>query len=147
MHRQVHALARNMVGREDADDVAQECFLAVHAALPSFRGEAKVSTWVYRIAIRIAIERRARRARRHFELPITEPTVDGERLAISRDELARVERAIARLPAAHRTVIALSVVEGMTHAEIADVLGVPEGTIWSRLARARETLAETVERS
>ena len=142
----VHALCLHVTGRRaDADDATQEVFLAVHAALPRFRGECRLSTWVYRIALRAAFRTRARRREGHPLDPET-PGGGGEGEMASRDEARRIGEAVGRLPAGPRAVIALFAVEGLSHREIADVLGIPEGTVWSRLHAARKMLAEVLAR-
>jgi RNA polymerase sigma-70 factor (ECF subfamily) len=126
--------------RADAEDATQEVFLAVHAALPRFRGEPRLSTWVYRIALRAALRVRAgRRDGEPFDAGI--PAGGGEGEVAWRDEARRVAAALGRLPAEHRLVLSLFGVEALTHGEAAEVLGVPEGTAWSRLHAARRALA------
>ncbi len=143
--------------REEALDATQEVFLRVWRALPGFRGEAQVSTWVYRIAWNVLLSRarrERRRAARAVELPLLEaemaqrlrdPAPDPERRAEAADELAQVAAAIARLPEPHRAVLWLRDGEGLTYAEIARALDVPLGTVRSRLARARELLRRAME--
>jgi RNA polymerase sigma-70 factor (ECF subfamily) len=143
-HRaRVLAIGLHVTGsRAEAEDALQETFLAAHRALAGFRGEASPSTWLYRIALRTALAVRARRRRTE---PLAEAVVDDapgpDRAAESRLEAARLARAVDRLPAEHRAVLTLFAVDGLRHAEIAAVLGVPEGTVWSRLHAARRALA------
>ncbi len=147
-HREpVLALCLHLTGRRvDAEDAAQETFLAAHRALPGFRGEARLSTWLYRIAVRASLQVKARR-RPHLELD-DELGAPGsaEAALLARDEARRVQRALQLLPTEQRAVLALFAVEGLSHAEVADVLGVPVGTVWSRLHLARRRLAEALER-
>jgi RNA polymerase sigma-70 factor (ECF subfamily) len=137
----VLALCLHLAGRRaDAEDALQETFLAVHRALPRFRGEARLSTWVYRIAVRAALRARARRR----EGPAVDPETPGGGGAAdleARVEARRLQGAMARLPAEHRVVLSLFALEGLSHRHIAEVLGVPEGTVWSRLHGARKRLA------
>ena len=140
-HRHVHALCLNLLGNAaDADDAFQETFIAVDRALPSFRGDANVKTWVHRIAIRIALKLRARR-RRTDELGNELPSPTTDPIAAHADTDA-VTRALASLSFEHRLVLSLFAVAGLTHAEIAETLGVPEGTVWSRLHHAKRKLGE-----
>ena len=137
-------LAVHVTGdRAEAEDVVQQVFLAVHRALPSFRGESRVGTWLYRIAIRAAV---ASRASRRIASPLDDahaaPSTE-DRLEARSDAL-RVAEAMRTLPVEHRTVLSLFAIEGLSHREIADVLGVPEGTVWSRLANARRKLADAL---
>lgn len=134
--RPVHALCVNLLGNgADAQDAFQDTFLAVAQALPGFRGESSVKTWVHRIAIRTALKLRARRRP-------SEELVD--RPAPSRDpaQADAVARAMAVLSFEHRVVLALFAIAGLTHAEIADTLAIPEGTVWSRLHHAKRKLGE-----
>jgi RNA polymerase sigma-70 factor (ECF subfamily) len=141
-HRRVFALCLNVLGnRSDAEDALQETFLAVDQALPGFRGDAAVSTWVHRIAIRAAIKLRARRP------DVAEAPEDlggGHDPGRAHAELDQIARAMAALSFEHRLVLSLFGVAGMTHGEIADVLGIPEGTVWSRLHGAKKKLAASL---
>lgn len=140
------ALCLHLAGRRaDAEDALQETFLAVHRGLPRFRGEARLSTWVYRIAVRAALRARARRRDGAPVDPET-PGGGGEAALQARLEARRLAEAFSRLPAEHRVVISLFALEGLTHRQIAEVLGVPEGTVWSRLHGARRRLAEELGR-
>lgn len=139
-HRQVYALCRNVLGnRADAQDAMQETFMAVSLALPKFRGDSSVTTWIHRIAIRCAMRRAANR--RPLEpLDIDPPADEAADPIATRDTSARLARAMATLSLDHRLVISLFAIDGLTHAEIADDLGVPEGTVWSRLHTAKKKL-------
>ena len=138
-HRHVHALCRNLLGSTaDADDAFQDTFIAVARALPSFRGEANVKTWVHRIAIRVALKLRARR-RPTDELSDDLPGITTDPIADHANADA-MERALASLSFNHRLVLSLFAVAGLTHAEIAETLGLPEGTVWSRLHHAKRKL-------
>ena len=131
--------------RAEAEDALQETFLAVHRGLATFRGDARLSTWIWRIAIRAALRARARRASASGEPLDAEPATQAHRNpAIVREERDRVHAGLATLSADHRVVIALFAIEGLSHKDIAALLGVPEGTIWSRLHLARKRLAEAL---
>ncbi len=123
----------------DAEDATQETFLAVYRGLPGFRGDCAVSTWIYRIAVRCAFRVRARRPR--TEALDGDPAVDVRDPALVRERSRQVRECLARLTAEHRTVLALFSLDGLTHREIAEILGIPEGTVWSRLHLARKKLA------
>jgi len=136
----LHALCMHITGRRaDAEDAVQEIFVAVHRGLPEFRGASRLTTWIYRIALRAAFRARARR-RDGEPLDPETPGGGGESDMVARDEARRVASAMARLPAGPRAVLSLFAVEGLSHREIADILGVPEGTVWSRLHAARRML-------
>ena len=143
--RPIYALAYRTIGREeDARDVCQETFLRAFRALPGFRGQAKFSSWLYRIALNLCRDwiRRERRA------PVVQPPegVDLIEMAaaaepsesieelVARQDLARaVERAMALLPEEQRTAIVLKEYHGLTFQEIADLVGCPLSTVKTRL--------------
>lgn len=127
----------------DADDAVQETFVDVLRGLPAFRGEALLTTWLFRIAIRAATRVRNRRnARRHAADDLATLPADDDPVAqaADREHAARLLAAIDQLPAAQRTVVGLAAIEGLPHAEIAAVLGIPVGTVGSRLHEARDRL-------
>jgi RNA polymerase sigma-70 factor (ECF subfamily) len=143
--RPIYALAYRTIGREeDARDVCQETFLRAFRALPGFRGQAKFSSWLYRIALNLCRDwmRRERRA------PIAQPPEDVdlmelaaavepaesiEALVIRRDLSRIVEQAMAALPEEQRTAIVLKEYHGLTFQEIADLVGCPLSTVKTRL--------------
>ena len=143
--RPIYALAYRTIGREeDARDVCQETFLRAFRALPGFRGQAKFSSWLYRIALNLCRDW-IRRERRTpvvqppedvdlFELAAaSEPSESIEDL-VARQDLSRVvERAMALLPEEQRTAIVLKEYHGLTFQEIADVVGCPLSTVKTRL--------------
>lgn len=127
----------------DADDAVQETFVDVLRGLRSFRGEARLTTWLFRIAIRAAMRVRNRRAaRRPTAVDPAKIAADDDPAdhAADRENAARLLAAIDQLPAAQRTVVGLAAIEGLPHAEIAAVLGIPVGTVGSRLHEARDRL-------
>jgi RNA polymerase sigma-70 factor (ECF subfamily) len=141
LREQVFAVCLHVTGNAtDADDALQETFLAVHAGVARFRGEARLSTWVHRIAIRTSIRVRARRRPAADVHEVDPPARESDPVAAA--ELGqRIAEAMDRLPAQHRVVISLFAVEELGHAQIAEILGIPEGTVWSRLHAARKQLA------
>jgi RNA polymerase sigma-70 factor (ECF subfamily) len=142
----VFALCRHLVNsRADAEDATQEVFLALHRALPGFRGEAALGTFIHRIAIRVALRQRGRR-RPDADLPADAAAPAAHDPAELREDQERLWRAVGQLSPEHRTVLGLFAIDGLGHREIAAILGVPEGTVWSRLHLARKRLAALVER-
>jgi RNA polymerase sigma-70 factor (ECF subfamily) len=143
--RPIYALAYRTIGREqDARDVCQETFLRAFRALPRFRGQAKFSSWLYRIALNLCRDwlRRERRTPvvdtpRDVDLmdlaAATEPSESIEDLVARRDEMRIVERAMALLPEEQRTAIVLKEYHGLTFQEIADLIGCPLSTVKTRL--------------
>lgn len=140
-------VGRLCAGRRDlVDDVAQEAFLKIVGALPRFdvAGPARVSTWAVTIATRTAIDA-LRRTRRTVEPLDAEPAAaDLGRAAEDRDLGRRVERAMAALPEDQRAVLVLRAYHDLDYDEIARALNVPEGTVKSRLGRARIALREAM---
>lgn len=152
-------LAYRMLGnRADAADVCQEVFLLLLRKLRSFRGEAKFSTWLYRVAMN-ACHDHARRSRRHVsladspddEMPemeqrLADEGIDSPESSMEREEMRRhVQEAIARLPFKFRQVIYLHDISGYDYKEVAEILGINLGTVKSRLNRARNRLASELE--
>jgi RNA polymerase sigma-70 factor (ECF subfamily) len=146
-------LAARLLGEvEEAKDVAQEVFLQVYKMLGRFEGRSSLKTWIYRIAVNQCHNRRRfwQRRRRDREGPLDErllaPASPSGRPASPFDEAVRAERArgvqaaLLRLPFEHRSVLVLREVEGLTCAEVSAALGIPEGTVKSRLSRAREAM-------
>jgi RNA polymerase sigma-70 factor (ECF subfamily) len=118
----------------DAEDVLQDVFLGLPAALERYQPRDTFAAWLRRVTVRVALMRLRRdRGRREIALDaVPEPSVR----AHSSDERAEIERAIAALPAPLRTVFVLREVEGYSHAEIADLLDIREGTSQVRHHRA-----------
>jgi RNA polymerase sigma-70 factor (ECF subfamily) len=153
--RPIWRLARRLTNSDDeAFDATQEIFLRVWRGLPGFRGDAKLSTWVFQIAWNY-LRGHHRRHGRHLAAVADEseqivartpdPAPGPERQALSADLLDRVSDAMHRLPEHYRVVVWLRDGEDLSYAEIADVLDLPVGTVRSRLARARSALKEAVD--
>ena len=151
-HR-VFGVALRMLGsRAEAEEVAQEVFLRVHRAIDDLRGEAKLSTWLYRITSRLCLNRLAsgerRMARRGEETLMR--LANGHADAATRLEqgelAAALHRAIAELPDERRIVVVLRDLEGLAYEEIAAALELELGTVRSRLHRARMDLKAKLER-
>ena len=128
--------------REEAEDLTQDICLALPGKLKSFRGRARVTTWLYRIAVNAAHDRRRRSASR---TKAAEGWGDWEtnRRATARDAAADLDwlrRAMGALPDDLRDTVALTVDGEMTHAQAAEVLGVSEGTVSWRLSEVRKRL-------
>jgi RNA polymerase sigma-70 factor (ECF subfamily) len=148
-------LARRLTGSDDeALDATQEIFLRVWRGLAGFRGEAKLSTWVFQIAWNYLRGYRRSRGRHlqtveeHAEELVArapDPAPGPERRAVSSDLLERVSAAVDELPEHYRVVLWLRDGEDLSYAEIATVLDLPIGTVRSRLARARTALKKAVD--
>ena len=152
-HREpVFRLVRGTIGDSDAAlDVTQEAFIAAFAALKSYDGTRSFKTWVSRIAINKCRDWARRRAVRRFfsfALPlqaaatIADETVPADQQLADRNELARVREGIAKLPLAIREPLILRTIEGLTQAETAEILGISEKAVETRIYRARNKLTE-----
>lgn len=143
-------LALRMTGRSDlADDAVQETLVDVLRGVDGFQGEARLTTWLFRIAVRASMRVAARAEGRSRALPeeMSRVAESPAQLAEQRDSAARILAAIASLPAGQRAVLALSALEGLPQTEVARILGVPPGTVYSRLHSARRMLRERLERA
>lgn len=114
------------------DDATQEALLAVFRGLPALRAPEAIMTWVRSVTVRTAI----RLARQHDREVAADGTLQG-RAAVTLEGLVDVYDALARLPASQRAVLILRTQEGLSEQEIATTLGIPAGTVKSRLHRAR----------
>ena len=146
-------LLRMLGERAEAEDVAQETFLNLHRHGRRFRGEARFATFVYRVAANAALNRRRSLGRRGLRLRrLAERQAAGHDLPASpRDPQAALEgaeterlvqRALLELPVRWRLPLVLYDIEGVAYGEIAQALGIPEGTVKSRIHRARRELRE-----
>ncbi|HEY8039356.1 MAG TPA: sigma-70 family RNA polymerase sigma factor [Polyangiaceae bacterium] len=164
--RRVFALVLRMIGnRAEAEDLAQEVFVQVFKAIGSFRGEAKLSTWIYRIAINLCKNRskylRVRHSGEQDELEAVQERVPlGEARRANTAHIDRpdemmagkqveriVQQAILELEPSFRECLVLRDVEDLSYEEIGAITGLPEGTVKSRIHRARAQLKELVERA
>ena len=163
--RRVHALVLRMLGNPaEAEDLAQEVFVQVFKAIGTFRGESKLSTWIYRIAINLCKNRakylRVRHTDEQDELGAVEERVPLGSVrranvgSIERpDEMMAgkqveriVQRAILELEPSFRECLVLRDVEDLSYEEIEEITGLAAGTVKSRIHRARAQLREAVER-
>jgi RNA polymerase sigma-70 factor (ECF subfamily) len=143
----VFALCCRLCGNSAlAEDAVQETFVEVYKGLPLFRGEASLATWIYRVAMRTALRLRARaRPTADAAIDATPAAPDPEAALAARDDMRVVQAALDALPAEQRVVVALFSIDGLSHGEIAAILGVPEGTVWSRLHKGRKALAAALK--
>lgn len=140
----LYAVALRLVGNPaDAEDLLQEIFLAAHRKLDTFRGESALGTWLYRLATNLCLDHLRSRAGRSRQVT---DSLDDERemadaisarLAEGTVTKMDLERALARLPDGCRAAFVLHDVEGLEHREIAEILGVAEGTSKSQVHKAR----------
>lgn len=149
--QRIYALALHLTGdTHDADDIAQETFLRAYRNLASFRVAAEFYTWIYRIAVNLALNTRRGKSRRRttgMEDPRVALAVqvdalgDPRRAAELRQVYTLLVAALDDLPAPFRSAVVLVAIQGLTHEEAGTVLGCPAGTISWRLHQARQQLA------
>lgn len=147
----VYGMVRN---REDAADITQDAFVKAYQKIDSFRLESSFYTWLYRIAMNQAIDflrKRKRRGTSEFDESIAARESDGSiaeshnstspRKALERKQLYKqIMDALEQLPEDQKQVILLREVEGLSYKEICDIMGIPEGTVMSRLFYARKKM-------
>lgn len=142
----VFAVVRRIAGDDElAQDYAQEAWIRAIRALPTFRGDARFSTWLHRIAVNSALQAlRKAESRRKRQAPMPESVPVAPRPS---DVLLgqRLESALDRLPEGMRSVLILHDVEGYTHEEIGEMLGVTSGTSKSQLFKARAKMRDMLK--
>ena len=162
--QRVYRLVLRMLGRRDeAEDMAQEVFVQVFKAIGTFRGDSKLGTWIYRIAVNLCKNRIKYLSRRHSsdedELePLAERTALDERKSGAVGETSRPDQAVegyqiekivqecmVGIDPDFREVLVLRDVEDLSYEELCEVTGLPDGTVKSRLHRARAMLKAAVE--
>lgn len=149
--RRVFQIAYSVLGNSaDAEDVAQEAFLCAYQKLDSLREAEKFRGWMNRIVFRLALNRKRGYRRRLARDTVwqsrgTVTMVDGAKEAEQQVMLERLRREVERLPKKLRSVLQLSVVEEMDASDVGAVLGIPAGTVRSRLHTARKLLLEVMQ--
>jgi len=159
-HPKVLRYLTRLAGEGEAEDIAQTVMLKVREGLPGFRGEARLSTWIYRIATNAAFDRLRRSGPGQAEsYPAAQPESDldlessplearspsAEATVIREEMNACIREFIGRLPEHYKTVMVLSELEGFTNAEIAQILEASLDTVKIRLHRARERLRRELQ--
>lgn len=157
--RKIFALCFGMLGREDdARDAAQEAFIAAYRNLPNFRGEAKVSSWLHRIAVNQCLTTKRRQKTRSEDF-IDDESRDEQRVFVAAERyspaseaeqaerLKVVRQAVGALPTDLRQVIVMKEFEEMTFQEISETLELPLSTVKSRLYTALKQLRMRLERT
>jgi RNA polymerase sigma-70 factor (ECF subfamily) len=160
-HKPIYSLlARTVQDRADAADLTQEVFVKVFRGVHNFHGESSLRTWIYRIALHEASNRRRWWMRhKQQEVPIEQEFSDGDsgnqirlremlvdqgespyEMAVHAENRARVELALSKVPEPYRTTLILRDIEGFVYEEVAEMQGVNLGTVKSRLVRGRAIL-------
>lgn len=139
-------VARTVPDRSRADDLAQDVFLRIHRGLPYFRGDARLSTWIYRIVANVCAQ---------DDRPAATVSLDDDRVQVQRSGLDRrfadlelrdrLEKAITRLPANYRLLIAGCYLQDVRYEDLAEALQLPLGTVKTQLYRAKRQLRHLLE--
>jgi RNA polymerase sigma-70 factor (ECF subfamily) len=147
------SLQRLGVREMDLEDALQEVFIVVHRKLATYDGNARLSTWLFGICLRVAAgQRRKAHLRRERastdweDAPDDRPHANPEASAMRREAEQRLERALDALGLERRAVFVMFEIEGMPAPAIAELLGVPVGTVYSRLSTARAEFSRAAER-
>ncbi|MBI4179735.1 sigma-70 family RNA polymerase sigma factor [bacterium] len=146
-----YRICRAMLGDDrEADEAAQDVFVRLYERLATFRGDSRLSTWLYRVTLNLCADR-LRRRKWSWWIGLDGLNLAGraqdqpDRQAEDRDEVRRLSQAMERLPREFRDVLALRELEGRPYAEIAEILGISIGTVESRLYRAKEKMRNELE--
>lgn len=144
-------IARSITNRARAEELAQEVFLKIHKGLPYFRGEAKLSTWIYRIVVNVVSQERPELA----TMSLDEPDADGSgpRYQPVADDRSftdlvlkdRLQKAIERLPVPYQVLINGHYLKGLRYEDLAEALDMPMGTVKTHLHRAKRQLRRVLE--
>jgi RNA polymerase sigma-70 factor (ECF subfamily) len=142
-------IARSIANRDRAEELAQDVFLKVHRGLPFFRGEAKLSTWIYRIVINVLSQERPELATTSLD----DDDEDRPRLQPAADDRAfgdlvmkdRLQKAIEQLPVQYQVLINGHYLKGMRYEDLAEALNMPMGTVKTHLHRAKRRLRHLLE--
>ncbi|TWU22385.1 ECF RNA polymerase sigma factor SigE [Novipirellula galeiformis] len=143
-HRVFRLMVR-MVGRQDAEDLTQQTFVQAFGKLSQFDGKAKFETWLYRLATNEALQHLRREKHRRTKELLVEPTIQpADRLEQS-ERAVIVRQALEAIDPELRAIFTLKEESGLSYQEISLALGIPEGTVGSRLNRARRELRKLID--
>jgi RNA polymerase sigma-70 factor (ECF subfamily) len=156
--RLVHSLEHVLSSREDALDIAQQAFLLAWKKLASYRGESSFYSWLYRIAVNAAASHFRRPVVsagsldqlhdvRGIELPDRRVATGPGQSLEQEEEIQRVRQALQQVSEEFRQPLILREIEGFSYDQISEILGIPSGTVRSRIFRARQELMERLDRN
>lgn len=138
----VSRLIVRIVGSQDAEDLTQQVFLHLFRKIGQFEGHSSFATWLYRLTTNEALQHLRKQRRWKFETLIQEPMSPPRKENEFKEERVLLERALGQLEPELRTIFVLREVEGLSYREIAESMEIPEGTVGSRLNRARRELQQ-----
>lgn len=149
----IGALAKSYLGSDDVDDIIQEVFLRIYKSVRRFRGDARLSTWIYKITINVCNNVYKKLKNRDILIDFSENNdnddeyrlqygteEDVQKNVVNEIEIEVLRKALARLTPEDRTILYMKEVDGLTYAEIGKILEKPEGTIKSKLHYIKELL-------
>lgn len=148
-YRQVYNLALRLTDDpEDASDITQETFIKVYHHIRTFRGDAELKTWIYRITVNLSSNLKRwwkRRLRQHLQVQNSIETP--ERLLLRAEEQKIVQAALQKIKFEYRVAVILRDIEGLSYEQISETLGISVGTVKSRIARGREELRKLLKQT
>lgn len=136
----VYALMVRIVGNQDADDLTQQVFLQMYRKLDQFRGGSNLETWLYRLATNEALQHLRRKKRQAAQSLVTEPSASDPNRLMESEKIQLLQAALSRIAPDSRAILSLKEEQNLSYREIAETLDIPEGTVGSRLNRARKDL-------
>lgn len=142
--QRVYAQMVRMVGVQDADDATQQVFIHLFRKLDKFDGRSKLETWVYRLASNEALQFIRSRSRHSTDSLLDDPTGNSDDMREQTEQAEMLDVALSKINPELRVVMVLKEQEDLSYREIADAVGIPEGTVGSRLNRARADLREAL---
>jgi RNA polymerase sigma-70 factor (ECF subfamily) len=149
--RHVYDLAFSFVhSHDEADDLAQETFVKAYRSLSSFRGDAGISTWLYRIVTNLSLDRLRQRRRSGQRMvgiddQAAQAISEGPDFAVNTDLRLHIERALYRLPTLQRAVVILRHMDGLSTKQVSDILQCSEGTVKTHLHRALKKMQKMLQ--
>lgn len=141
----VYRLMVRMVGVQDAADLTQQTFVRAFHKIEQFAGDAKFETWLYRLATNEALQHLRREKHRRTKDLVIEPTTEAADPVEQQERATMVQQALASIDPELRAIFTLKEEAGLSYQEIAETLGIPAGTVGSRLNRARRELRELLD--
>ncbi len=141
----VFRLMVRMVGEQDADDLTQQIFVRVFMKVSQFSGDSKFETWLYRLSTNEALQHLRRERHRRTKELVVEPAIQETDHIAQNERDAMVRQALGQLDPELRAILSLKEDSGLPYQEIAATLNIPEGTVGSRLNRARRELRRLME--
>jgi RNA polymerase sigma-70 factor (ECF subfamily) len=142
----VYALMVRIVGSQDAEDLTQQVFLQMFRKLDQFSGASKLDTWLYRLATNEALQHLRQEKRQSIQPIVVEPSASDTNRLMESEKVQMLEIALSRIDPDLRTILSLKEEQNLSYREIAESLDIPDGTVGSRLNRARKELRDELEK-